>query len=83
MYLIAREYEVPREDKQKIFGIQQVGDYCKQVMQAIKVQSWQDLLALEKQFPGTMGLTLEIVTSVIFPEKAVHVQRDRNVVIPN
>lgn len=56
MYLIAREYEVPREDKQKIFGIQQVGDYCKQVMQAIKVQSWQDLLALEKQFPGTMGL---------------------------
>ncbi|MDO4287721.1 MAG: DUF2284 domain-containing protein, partial [Eubacterium sp.] len=56
MYLIAREYEIPREDKQKIFGIQPVAEYCKQAMQALKVESWQDLLMLEKQFPGTMAL---------------------------
>ena len=41
MYLIAREYEIPREDRQKIFGIQPVAEYCKQIMQAMKVESWR------------------------------------------
>lgn len=56
MYLIAREYEIPREDRQKIFGIQPVAEYCKQVMQAMKVESWKDLLDLEAEFPGTLSL---------------------------
>ena len=56
MYLIAREYEVPREDRQKIFGIQRVAEYSKQICQAMKMESWKDLLDLEKEFPGTMGL---------------------------
>lgn len=56
MYLIAREYEIPREDRQKIFGIQPVAEYCKQIMQAMKVESWKDLLDLEAEFPGTLSL---------------------------
>ncbi len=56
MYLIAREYEIPREDRQKIFCIQPVAEYCKQVMQAMKVESWKDLLDLEAEFPGTLSL---------------------------
>lgn len=56
MYLIAREYEIPREDKQKVIGIQAVAEYCKQAMQALKVESWKDLLEMEAEFPGTLAL---------------------------
>ncbi|MEG0681457.1 MAG: DUF2284 domain-containing protein [Eubacterium sp.] len=56
MYLIAREYEIPREDRQKVIGIQAVSEYCKQAMQTLKVQSWKDLLELENEVPGTLSL---------------------------
>ncbi|MEG0376893.1 MAG: DUF2284 domain-containing protein [Eubacterium sp.] len=56
MYLIAREYEIPREDRQKVIGIQAVSEYCKQMMQTLKVQSWKDLLELEGEVPGTLSL---------------------------
>ncbi|MEG0379955.1 MAG: DUF2284 domain-containing protein, partial [Eubacterium sp.] len=56
MTLIAREYEIPREDKQKVIGIQAVAEYCKQAMQALKVESWKDLLEIEAEFPGTLAL---------------------------
>jgi len=56
MYLIGREYTIPKKDRQTTIGIQASAQYCIDVHNAMKVESWKDLLELEKDLPGTLSL---------------------------
>ncbi len=56
MYPIGREYQIPKKDRQKVIGIQACANYCTEVHNAMKVESWRDLLQLEKDIPGTITL---------------------------
>ncbi len=56
MILIGREYTIPKSDRQKIIGIKACGDYCTEVNNVMKVESWKSLLELEEKIPGTLTL---------------------------
>ncbi len=49
MILIGREYTIPKSDRQKIIGIKACGDYCTEVNNVMKVESWKSLLELEEK----------------------------------
>lgn len=56
LYIIGREYEIPREDRQKTIGTSNVQTYKRQAEELINLQSWNDLIRFEKAHPGTLAL---------------------------
>lgn len=56
VYLIAREYLIPREDRLHIIGLQKTANYALDINKRIKLEAWQDILNFEEEFPDTMGL---------------------------
>jgi len=56
MYLIGREYTIPRKDRQKVISVPMCKEYSEQVTRAIKMESWRDLIQLEKDIPGVLTL---------------------------
>lgn len=56
VYLIGKEYHIPREDRQKVIGVAKVGDYALRAMKVLKVSAFKDLIALEKKVPNSMAL---------------------------
>lgn len=56
MYLIGREYIIPRKDRQKFLSVPMCKEYCVQAMRAINMESWRDLMQLEKDIPGVLTL---------------------------
>ncbi|MGI6109317.1 MAG: DUF2284 domain-containing protein, partial [Eubacteriaceae bacterium] len=56
LYVIGREFEIPREDRQKTIGTSNVQTYKRQAEELINLQSWNDLIKFEKDHPGTLAL---------------------------
>jgi predicted metal-binding protein len=56
LYVIGREYEVPREYKQRITGTVRTKRYVEEVRERMNTESWRDLLEIEKDYPDTMTL---------------------------
>lgn len=56
LYPIGREFEIPREDRQKVIGTSNVNTYKRQITEAINLQSWNDLIRFEQEHPGTLAL---------------------------
>lgn len=56
LYIIGREYEIPRLDRQKTVGVRDVGNYRNQVNAQMEKESWVDMMNFEKDHPGTLAL---------------------------
>lgn len=56
IYPIGREYEIPREDRQKTIGASNVAAYKRQLEDKINLVCWNDLLSFEKDHPGSLAL---------------------------
>lgn len=56
LYLIGREFTIPKSDRQKTIGIQTCADYCTAVHNQMKLDSWRDLMAFEEDMPDVMTL---------------------------
>ena len=56
LYVIGREYAVPKEHKQRITGTVRTRNYVEEVKERMNTESWRDLLEIEKDYPNVMTL---------------------------
>ncbi len=56
LYLIGREYEVPRLDRQKTVGVRDIGNYSNKVNSKMLRESFDDLIRFEDDHPGMLSL---------------------------
>jgi predicted metal-binding protein len=56
LYVIGREYAVPKEHKQTITGVMRTKNYIEEVQARMNTESWRDLLEVEKDYPNAMTL---------------------------
>lgn len=56
LYVVGREYAVPKEHKQTITGVVRTKNYIEEVQARMNTESWRDLLEIEKDYPNAMTL---------------------------
>lgn len=56
LYVIGREYTVPKEHKQTITGVVRTKNYIEEVRERMNTEGWRDLLEIEKDYPNVMIL---------------------------
>ena len=57
LYLVGREFTIPKSDRQKTIGIQTCADYCNAVYKQMKLDTWKDMMAFEEAMPDVMTLS--------------------------
>ena len=60
IYIVGREFWIPKDIRQKTIGIKSCCDYYIDTYNQMRLETWQDLLNLEKRLSGVMTLIPEI-----------------------